>query len=57
MMFVRCVSENEVDDDASSDIDRNPGYRVLTWESGGDFAEVFGACYDLQETNVSSWWI
>lgn len=57
MMFFRCVSENEVDDDASSDIDRNPGYRVLTWESGGDFAEVFGACYDLQETNVSLWWI
>lgn len=41
-------SENEVDDDVSSDVDRNPGYCVLTRESGGDFAEVFGTCYDLQ---------
>ena len=54
-MFVGCVSENEVDDDASSDVDRDPRYCVHSWKSGGDFAEVFGACYDLQTSNVSFW--
>lgn len=47
-MVVSCGSENEVHDNVSSGIDRDPGYCVLTRESGGDFAQVLGACYDLQ---------
>lgn len=43
-----CVSEDEVDDDVGGDVDGDPGYSVLAWELGGDFAEIFGARYDLQ---------
>lgn len=42
-----CVSEDEVDDDVGGGVDWDPGYCVLARESRGDFAEVFGACYDL----------
>ena len=50
MMVVGCVCKNEVHDDASSDVDRDPGYCAHTWKSGGDFAKVFGACYDLKKS-------
>lgn len=43
-----CGGENEVDDDVGGDVDWGPGYRVLTWQLRGDFAEILGARYDLQ---------
>lgn len=39
--------EDEVDDDVGGYVDGDPGYGVLAWESGGDLAEILGACYDL----------
>ena len=43
-----CVGEDEVDDYAGGYVDWDPGYTVHAREFGGDFAEVFGACYDLR---------
>ena len=47
MGVVGCVGQDEVDDNAGGGVDRNPGYRVLAWESCGDFTKVFGACNNL----------
>ncbi len=47
-VFVFEVREEKVDDNLSGNVDGDPGNGVLAGEARRNFAEVLGACYELE---------